>query len=245
MTGVIVNGACGRMGSEVVRLVNSGFEDTCLAASVDKCGCVDIFTSFAEVEANADVIVDFSNPEALPELLAFALKRRIPVVIATTGYSSDQLEMISSAAKEIPIFLSYNMSLGIAMLVRMAKQAASAFRSADIEIIETHHNRKLDAPSGTAIMLAEGIKEVRPDAEFVYGRSGSRRREKNEIGIHAIRMGNITGIHEVIISTDSQTLTLKHEVHDRALLAEGALSAAAFIVGKPAGLYNMEDILKD
>ena len=245
MMRVIVNGACGRMGSEVLRLVNSGFEDSTLAAAVDKCGCVDILTSFEEVEADADVIVDFSNPKALPDLLAYAQRRNTPLVIATTGYSSDELAEIRRASENIPIFLSFNMSLGIALLVRMAKQAAAVFKSADVEIVEIHHNRKLDAPSGTALMLAEAVKEVRPDAEFVCGRSGSHRREKNEIGIHSLRMGNITGEHDVIISTDSQTITLKHEVHDRALLAEGALSAAAFLVGKPAGLYSMEDILKD
>ena len=245
MMKVIVNGACGRMGKEVVRLVNSGFEDSTLAASVDKFGTLDILTSFDDVNVDADVIVDFSNPEALNELLAYAQRTKTALVVATTGFSAEQLETIRKASENIPIFLSYNMSLGIALLVRMAKQVASVFKSADVEIVEIHHNRKLDAPSGTALMLAEAVKEVRPDSEFVFGRSGSHRREKNEIGIHSLRMGNITGEHDVIISTDSQTITLKHEVHDRALLAEGALSAAAFLVGKPAGMYSMEDILKD
>ena len=245
MMKVIVNGACGRMGSEIVRLVNSGFEDSSLAAAVDKFGSGDILTSIEDADPNADVIVDFSNPSALSGLLGFARSRKIPLVIATTGYTPEQLAEIRKASENIPVFLSFNMSLGIALLVRMAKQAASVFKNADVEIVEIHHNRKLDAPSGTALMLAEAVKEVRPDAEFVYGRHGNHRREKNEIGIHSLRMGNITGEHDVIISTDTQTLTLKHEVHDRALLAEGALSAAAFLVGKPAGLYSMEDILKD
>ncbi len=242
---VIVNGACGRMGREIVRLVNSGFEDSVLAAAVDKFGSGDILTSIEDVTADADVIVDFSNPSALPGLLSYAQEKRIPLVIATTGYSEEELAEIRKASANIPVFLSFNMSLGIALLVRMAKQAASVFKNADVEIVEIHHNRKLDAPSGTALMLAEAVKEVRPDAEFVYGRSGSHRREKNEIGIHSLRMGNITGEHDVIISTDTQTITLKHEVHDRSLLAEGALSAAAFLTGRPAGMYSMEDILKD
>ena len=242
---VIVNGACGRMGREIVRLVNTGFEDSVLAAAVDKFGSGDIFTSIEDVTADADVIVDFSNPSALPGLLSYAQEKRIPLVIATTGYSEEELAEIRKASANIPVFLSFNMSLGIALLVRMAKQAASVFKNADVEIVEIHHNRKLDAPSGTALMLAEAVKEVRPDAEFVYGRSGSHRREKNEIGIHSLRMGNITGEHDVIISTDTQTITLKHEVHDRSLLAEGALSAAAFLTGRPAGMYSMEDILKD
>ena len=242
---VIVNGACGRMGREIVRLVNSGFEDSVLAAAVDKFGSGDILTSIEDVTADADVIVDFSNPSALPGLLSYAQEKRIPLVIATTGYSEEELAEIRKASANIPVFLSFNMSLGIALLVRMAKQAASVFKNADVEIVEIHHNRKLDAPSGTALMLAEAVKEVRPDAEFVYGRSGSHRREKNEIGIHSLRRGNITGEHDVIISTDTQTITLKHEVHDRSLLAEGALSAAAFLTGRPAGMYSMEDILKD
>ena len=245
MMKVIVNGACGRMGSEIVRLVDSGFEDSSLAAAVDKFGSGDILTSIEDADPNADVIVDFSNPSALSGLLSFAQSRKIPLVIATTGYTPEQLAEIRKASENIPVFLSFNMSLGIALLVRMAKQAASVFKNADVEIVEIHHNRKLDAPSGTALMLAEAVKKVHPDAEFVYGRHGNHRREKNEIGIHSLRMGNITGEHDVIISTDTQTLTLKHEVHDRALLAEGALSAAAFLVGKPAGLYSMEDILKD
>ena len=245
MMKVIVNGACGRMGSEIVRLVDSGFEDSSLAAAVDKFGSGDILTSIEDADPNADVIVDFSNPSALSGLLSFAQSSKIPLVIATTGYTPEQLDEIRKASEKIPVFLSFNMSLGIALLVRMAKQAASVFKNADVEIVEIHHNRKLDAPSGTALMLAEAVKEVRPDAEFVYGRHGNHRREKSEIGIHSLRMGNITGEHDVIISTDTQTLTLKHEVHDRALLAEGALSAAAFLVGKPAGLYSMEDILKD
>ena len=243
MMRVIVNGACGRMGKEVVRLVESGFEGSSLAAAVDKFGSGDILTSFDDVKAEADVIVDFSNPSALPGLLSYAQSRNVPLVIATTGYSREELADIRKASENIPVFLSFNMSLGIALLVRMAKQAAAVFKDADVEIVEIHHNRKLDSPSGTALMLAEAVKEVRPDAEFVYGRSGSHRREKNEIGIHSLRMGNITGEHDVIISTDTQTITLKHEVHDRALLAEGALSAAAFQVGKPAGLYSREDIL--
>ncbi len=141
--------------------------------------------------------------------------------------------------------MSGNMSVGLAVLVTAGKQAAAAFPGADIEIIETHHNRKLNAPSGTALMLAEAMREVRPNSKFVFGRQGSHVREKEEIGIHAIRMGNIVGEHQVIISTDSQTITLKHEAHDRALFAEGALAAAEFLINKPAGLYNMQDVVAE
>ena len=147
------------------------------------------------------------------------------------------------AAKSIPVFYSGNMSLGIAVLCRLAKEAARSFPDADIEIVEIHHIRKVDAPSGTAKMLFEAVKEVRPDAYANCGRSGEGKREKNEIGISALRMGNVVGIHEVHICTPSQTLTLRHEAANRAMFAVGAVDAARFMVGKDAGLYNMEDFL--
>jgi 4-hydroxy-tetrahydrodipicolinate reductase len=137
------------------------------------------------------------------------------------------------------------MSLGIALLVELAKTAAKAFPEADIEIVEKHHNRKLDAPSGTALLLARELQEVREDATLICGRSGQAKREKNEIGIHAVRMGNIVGEHEVIIGTDTQTVTLKHEAHSRALFAEGAIAAADFLIGKPAGLYDMKRMIEE
>ena len=137
------------------------------------------------------------------------------------------------------------MSLGVALLCELAKITAKTMVDADIEIIEKHHNRKLDAPSGTALMLARAIKEVREKANFVLGRSGQSKRTKEEIGIHAIRMGNIVGEHEVIVGTDSQTITLKHEAHSRALFAEGGITAAVYVAGRPAGLYNMQDMISE
>ena len=163
--------------------------------------------------------------------------------MCTTGHTCEEIEMIREASKFIPVFHSGNMSVGVAVLVRLAADAAAAFPDADIEIVETHHNRKLDAPSGTALMIADGIKNVRPDAYNNCGRSGNGKREPKEIGISAVRRGNIVGIHEVLISTDTQTLTLKHEAHSRSLFAEGAVAAADFLVNMPAGLYNMEDML--
>ena len=143
----------------------------------------------------------------------------------------------------IPIFHSANMSLGIALLVELAKMTAKNFPDADIEIIEKHHNRKLDAPSGTALLLANEIREVRSNARFVYGRSGQAKRTPEEIGIHAIRMGNIIGEHEVIVGTDTQTITLKHEAHSRSLFAEGAIAAAEFLIKQPAGMYDMKSMV--
>ena len=157
----------------------------------------------------------------------------------------ENLKIFIEAAKQIPVFHSANMSLGIALLVELAKTTAKAFPDADIEIIEKHHNRKLDAPSGTALLLANAIKEVRKNAKFIFGRGGQAKREAEEIGIHAIRMGNIIGEHEVIVGTDTQTITLKHEAHSRALFAEGALAAADYLCGKSAGLYDMERMISE
>ena len=151
--------------------------------------------------------------------------------------------MINKASEHIPLFYSGNMSLGIALLIELAKTTASALPEAEIEIIEKHHNRKVDAPSGTALMLANAICEVRPDAYTNCGRSGQGKRAIEEIGIHSVRMGNIVGEHEVIIGTQSQTITLKHEAHNRALFAEGAIAAAAFIIGLLPGLYDMKSML--
>ena len=152
--------------------------------------------------------------------------------------------MIQDAAKSVPVFYSGNMSLGIAVLCRLAKDAAKNFPDADIEIVEVHHNRKVDAPSGTARMLFEAVKEVRPEAQAHCGRAGEGKREKNEIGVSSLRMGNVVGIHEVHICAPSQTLTLRHEAGSRGMLAEGAVEAARFMAGKTAGLYNMDDLLE-
>lgn len=164
-------------------------------------------------------------------------------MVATTGYTPEEFAKLEAGAKKIAIFQSYNMSVGVALLARLVKQAAAIFGGCDVEIVEAHHNRKADAPSGTALMLADAVKSQRPDAEYVYGRSGQHKRQPNEIGIHSLRMGNVVGEHEVIFATDNQTITLKHQAHDRALFAEGALTAAGFLVGQPAGFYHMDDLL--
>ena len=168
----------------------------------------------------------------------------LPVVLATTGQTAEEREYIGTASKKIPVFFAANYSLGIALLIELAKKAAQIMPDAEIEIVEKHHDRKLDAPSGTALAIADAIKSVKPEAFTVCGRSGQGKRSKDEIGIHAIRMGNIVGEHEVILGTASQTLTLKHEAHSRALFAEGALAAAEFLAGKAPGLYDMTDMVK-
>lgn len=244
MIKVLINGACGRMGKEVEKLVEAS-ESMTVAAKVDKMaaesGC---YTDINDFSGEADVIIDFSNHLGTKDLLDYAVKKNIPTVVATTGHTDEELAMIEEAGKRIAVFHSANMSLGVALLCELAVKTAATMPDADIEIVETHHNRKLDAPSGTALMIANAIKAVREKAQFVFGREGMAKREKNEIGVHAVRRGNIVGIHEVLVSTDSQTITLKHEAHSRALFAEGAVSAAEFILGKPAGLYNMNSIVE-
>ena len=241
MIKLIVNGAGGRMGSKVLDLSDQN-DNTVTVGAVDAFA-EGFLPSLYDVKDQADGIIDFSSHTATCDLLKYAREMKLPLVIATTGHTEEELAEIKKAAKEIPIFMSANMSVGIAVIINLAKQIASVFPDADIEIVEKHHNQKMDAPSGTALMIANAIKEVRADASFVCGRSGIGKRESNEIGIHALRMGGVIGEHEVFVVTPSQTITVKHEAHTRDLFAEGALSALSFIVDKAPGLYNMYDLL--
>lgn len=246
---ILICGVGGRMGREVARLALDGMRGATPVAGFDLLP-VDTrefptYTEWSAVAETPDCIIDFSHHAGTAAMLEYAVEKQIPVVLATTGHTEEETEGIRRAAEVIPIFHSANMSLGIALLVELAKTAAKAFPEADIEIVEKHHNRKLDAPSGTALLLARELQEVREDATPVCGRSGQAKREKNEIGIHAIRMGNIVGEHEVIIGTDTQTVTLKHEAHSRALFAEGAIAAADFLIGKSAGLYDMKRMIEE
>lgn len=242
---VIVNGALGHMGRELVRLLGEGYEGGELCAAVDAFSQTpDVLNSLDEYKGDADVIVDFSNASATEAVTRYAVSRSIPLVIATTGQDESQKALILDAANKIPIFRSANMSVGIAVFVKMAGEIAKLFPDADIEIIESHHNRKVDAPSGTALMIADRMKAERGSGDYVFGRSGKSKRTHGEIGIHAVRGGNIVGIHEVAVITDSQTITLKHEAHNRALFAEGALTAARFLAEMPVGIYDMYDMLE-
>ncbi len=246
---ILICGVGGRMGREVARLALDGMRGATPVAGFDLLPLdtreFPTYTEWSAVAETPDCIIDFSHHAGTAAMLEYAVEKQIPVVLATTGHTEEETEGIRRAAEVIPIFHSANMSLGIALLVELAKTAAKAFPEADIEIVEKHHNRKLDAPSGTALLLARELQEVREDATLICGRSGQAKREKNEIGIHAIRMGNIVGEHEVIIGTDTQTVTLKHEAHSRALFAEGAIAAADFLIGKPAGLYDMKRMIEE
>lgn len=245
MIKVLVHGSNGKMGGHVIEALSKSNE-ACLLCGVDhvKKGneSYKYYESFDKVTEVPDVIVDFSFHTLVKDVLDYAVKATCPAVIATTALDDSDKMAVAEAARKIPVFLASNMSVGVALLCDFAKRAAQMFPDADIEIVEAHHNRKLDAPSGTAIMLADSIKEARPEAEYVFGRGGVGKRTKNEIGIHALRMANIVGEHEVYITTDSQQLVLRHNAYDRALFADGAIKAACFICGKEKGLYTMRDM---
>lgn len=244
---IILAGYEGHMGREVRASADctAGADivmgvDPMIPANTEKC-----VRSFADCGADADVIIDFSHHSMTRELLQFALKKRMPLVLATTGQTEEEKKEILEAAKKIPLFLAANYSLGIAVLTDLVKKALLLYPDAEVEIVEQHHDRKLDAPSGTALALFDAVREIRPDARAVKGREGQGKRRKEDVGIHAIRMGNIVGIHEVIIGTQNETLTLRHQAAGRGVFADGSLKAAAFLIGKKPGLYNMKDLLQE
>ena len=245
---VLISGIGGRMGGELARLAREGFRGASLLAGYDvtplSLSDCPTYTDWNDVRECPDIVIDFSHHAGTAALLAYATAHNVPVLIATTAHTDEELSAIREAAKVIPVFHAANMSLGVALLAELAKAAVRLYPHADVEIVEKHHNRKLDAPSGTALHLANAIREVRTDATLNCGRSGNAKRTPSEIGIHAIRMGNIVGEHEILIGTDTETITLRHEAHSRALFAEGALAAAAFLVERDAGLYGMADIIR-
>ncbi len=244
---VIINGAGGRMGKALSDIILSGAKHTVAAycsMEFDTDGENSIYKTLNEFQGEADCIIDFSNHAATADVTGYAVKRNLPVVIATTGQTEEEKAMIMSAGEKVPVFYSQNMSLGVALLSCLAKITAKAFPDADIEIVEKHHNQKLDVPSGTAILLADSIKTVKTDAEYVVGRSDYGKRDKKEIGIHSLRMGSEVGTHEIIFAMGSQVITLKHEAENRSLFADGAVSAAEFLVNQEAGFYNMDNIFE-
>ena len=222
----LIHGACGRMGRVVQRVIREKLPDTDLILVDPMAKEDDVYTAISDYKGKADCIIDFSHHSAAPALTAWAMAHKVPLVIATTGQTEEELACIRRASEQVPVLLASNFSLGIVVLTALAKQAAKAFPEADIEIVETHHNRKLDVPSGTALTLAKAVQSVRPGSRLVIGRHENGKREPADIGVHSLRMGNIVGVHEIHICTDTQTLTLRHEAHDRALFAEGALTAA-------------------
>lgn len=198
---------------------------------------------FCDIKQKPDVIIDFSNPAMLDGVCAYAEANKVPVVIATTGYDEGQLKKIEELSKKVPVLFSGNYSLGVILLNRLVKEITPVLKdSFDIEIIEKHHNKKADAPSGTAKMLVNSVN-ADGDMHIVYGREGASKRQKNEVGVHAVRGGTIVGEHQVIYAGTDEVLQLTHYAHSKAIFAKGALRGAHWLVKKPVGLYNMEDVL--
>ncbi|MBQ2093132.1 MAG: 4-hydroxy-tetrahydrodipicolinate reductase [Ruminococcus sp.] len=249
MTKIAIVGCNGKMGYFVAQSVNENPETEVLFG-VDAFGSnkydFEVYKSFDEADKTPDVIIDFSNPAALDGMLSFALENKVPCVICTTGYSTEQVEKIKEASKSIPVFYSGNMSLGINLLIELSKQAAKVLGSTfDIEIVEKHHNLNLDAPSGTALMIADGISEtLEQEPMYVYDRHSYRKkRAKNEIGIHSIRGGSIVGEHEVIFAGHDEVVTLTHQAQSKEVFAAGAVNAAVFLASQQPGMYDMGKLL--
>lgn len=249
MKKIILCGANGKMG-HVIRNIVAADKDCEIVAGIDKnteTADFPVYSDFNSIKEEADVIIDFSNPALLNSLLEYSAAKKIPVVIATTGFDDDQKKQIENAATENGVFFTYNMSLGINLLATLAKKAVDVLgNDFDIEIIEKHHNQKIDAPSGTALMLADAIcEEIDKPMKYEYDRHSKReKRSKNEIGMHAVRGGTIVGEHEIIFAGRDEIITLSHSARSKEIFAVGAVNAAKYMVGKGAGLYTMKDLIK-
>ena len=242
---ILVNGACGRMGTELCSLLACGYHGHSVAAAVDPAAVngSSVYRSFGDCPAGADILVDFSQHGAVSALCGYALQQKLPVVIATTGHTDAELALICRTAESIPVFLSANLSLGIALLSHLVRTAAEILPETDIEIIELHHNRKLDSPSGTAQKLAEDLRTLRPDSQIVFTADGYGTRRPEEIRVHSLRMGSHPGTHTVCFGSDEQTLTLTHAAHSPRIYAAGAIRAAEFLLAQKPGLYRMPQLL--
>ena len=250
MLRIILSGCNGKMGRVITDIINKR-DDAVIVAGVDlnisQNGPYPVFNSFNDITVEADVIIDFSNPAILSGLLTYAKAKKLPAVIATTGFSDEQIECINASATEIPLFFSFNMSLGINLLAELCRKAAALLDGFDIEIIEKHHNQKIDAPSGTAILLANEINdELSGKMNYEYDRHSKReKRNSNEIGIHAVRGGTIVGEHEVIFAGRDEIITLSHSARSKEVFAVGAVNAAFFLKDKTPGMYSMKELVAD
>jgi 4-hydroxy-tetrahydrodipicolinate reductase len=251
MTNIILRGCNGKMGQVITDIVEAD-ENAVIVAGIDviqnRINKYPVYQSFTKCTVMADVIIDFSVAVNLEEMLDFAIENQIGIVLCTTGFSKEQLEAIEEASKSIPILKSANMSMGINLISKLIKDAAAILADAgfDIEIVEKHHNKKVDAPSGTALALADSINEaLKNEYGYKYDRSSDRvPREKKEIGISAVRGGTIVGEHEVIFAGTDEVIEIKHTAYSKAIFAKGAVQAAKYLPGKPARMYAMSDLME-
>lgn len=251
MTNIIMHGCNGHMGQVICNLIKDD-KDACIVAGIDINNNINnefpVYEDIYKCNESADVIIDFASVKAIDKLLDYAIDRNIPVVLCTTGLSKEQLEHLEEASKRVAILKSANMSLGINMLLKLVKTAATILSDAgfDIEIVEKHHNQKLDAPSGTALALADSINDAMEQKyDYKYDRSKERaKRTKNEIGISSVRGGTIVGEHEIIFAGIDEIVEFKHTAYSKAIFAKGAISAAKFLKNKPAGKYDMSDVIE-
>lgn len=252
MINILLNGINGRMGKTIENLSMS-FNNLKISCGVDnvinKNSLIPTYTNINDVKEPVDIIIDFSHPNSLDNLLEYSLKNKIGIVICTTGHTEEQINKIKNASKEIPIFMSYNMSIGINVLQNLVQKALkSLYKDYNIEILEKHHNQKIDSPSGTAVMFMNTIKnsikeDFNEDVSFNHGRVGESKRGKNEIGVHSLRAGNIIGEHEIIFAGNNEIIELKHTALSRDIFASGALNAALYLHGKNPNLYDMSSML--
>lgn len=251
MNSIILCGCNGHMGN-VIKSVVGARENCQIVAGVDlntdKSNDFPVYSSISECNENADVIIDFSHPSCLNSILDYSESHNVPVVLATTGYNEEQKAQIKAASEKSPVFFTYNMSLGINLLAELAQKASRILSNDfDVEIIERHHNQKIDAPSGTALMLADAISEVVDSPlKYEYDRHSKReKRTKHEMGIHAVRGGTIVGEHEIMFAGRDEIITLSHSARSKEVFAVGAVNAALFMCGKQNGLYTMKDLLDE
>ena len=249
MTNITICGANGKMGRVISSVIKDRTDCTVISGvdlNTEKYGDFEIYGKVKDLPVKPDVIIDYSHPSCLNDLLEYCLSTGTAIVIATTGYNEEQIEAIKKAAEQIPVFFTFNMSLGINLLCKLAKTAAEVLGGQfDIEILEKHHNQKIDAPSGTAIMLANSINEVLDNKyQYVYDRHSQRKkREKNEIGMHSVRGGTIVGEHDIIFAGRDEVITLSHSAASKEVFAVGSVNAAVFLAQCPEGLYDMASLL--
>lgn len=249
MIKVLINGCNGKMGQELAKAIekNDNFKTIC---GIDRIDTGDnkfsVYTDITKIAEEPDVIIDFSVPVSTFNVLQYAVEKHIPIVICTTGFSKEELEKIEELSKQVPIFRSSNMSYEINLMSKLVAQITRYLKDSDIEIVETHHNRKVDAPSGTALLLADSINnELNNEMHYEYDRHVKReKRDKKEIGIHSIRGGNIVGTHTVTFFSENETFEVTHTATSRGVFAEGALKAAEYLVLQNNGLYSMDDLIR-